>query len=270
MSSIRSLILDYVNLIKETIDIYISENRKIFSCDMTGNFDTIQKYYEEVSKENLEVQCSPWKILSTPDLLKSFNEVFISYQSTLLIYGVVKNDVIYSDDKFKIESYNTMDEFINFLLHMNPKPEQFEEECKNLIQFSIELKRDPGIFKSWKNCVLLISKQNNVILFDESVSYDKFLNYLNLKKLKFKLKEDKKNPFRFEIVESKKGVMFNSNVNFILDGLTKEKFEEIMKWIGDNIYVQTEESTKRDLVVAVAPKSDEKIVSEEDQNGKLP
>jgi hypothetical protein len=54
---IKQLTLDYLNVVKETIEIYINENKKIFSHsseDSSLKLDTIQTFYDSINMKTLD------------------------------------------------------------------------------------------------------------------------------------------------------------------------------------------------------------------------
>ena len=89
-----------------------------------------------------------------------------------------------------------------------------------------DLKRDPGVFKNWKNSTVLKTLQNNLLVFDDVINKTP-VEIFNIKKMKYKSREDKKNPFRFEIAEKKKGMIFNSNKIHYFDANTAENLKVV-------------------------------------------
>jgi len=128
---------------------------------------------------------------------------------------------------------------INVFILLNPKK---IEQSENLIESGISLKRDPGLFSSWKKSHIIITKQENVLVFDENVTFKKHLHSFDAKKLRLKNLKSSKFPYRFDMYESKKGFMFNTKVNETFDAESAEKYEEVVKLLGDNALLATEES----------------------------
>jgi hypothetical protein len=231
---IRTLLLDYLNAVKQTMEIYINENRKIFSGSMNINLDTIHNFYESITKESLQINFGVSNIFNEDEIKKEFNLLVNKYSTELMkfnIYNKSKEEVLYSG--IDIVKFKTLDEFINLFIDLNP---MIHENIKSseLVKDIHNIKRDPGMFKSWKNCKMYITEQNNLLFFDyeEHIGekddlYEKFLYSLNLRRAKLVPKNSEKHPFRFEIAELKKGVIFNSNLNLTLDTLEKEKYEKI-------------------------------------------
>ena len=75
----------------------------IFAGNMNINFETIQKFYDSINKESLEVNFCVGRILKDTDDVKKFIDAFALYQSNLVKYNIVKNDEsIYNDINFKV------------------------------------------------------------------------------------------------------------------------------------------------------------------------
>jgi hypothetical protein len=246
ITNIKQLLIDYVTIVKQTIEIYIKENQKIFAGNMNLNFEIIQKFYDGINKDTLEKSLSLKNLLREPEHYQQFNEIFKSLQTILVKYHVVKDESIYKEENFNMESYQTMEDFIQFMIRLTPGKMDF---TYNLVDHIFELKRDPGLFKSWKHSILVLTKQHNAILFDDKIMKKSFLNMISLKRAKIKYKEEKKFPYRFELQENKKAFMFTTSINFILDAESKEKFEEILRIIENEgvLYTEDSSSTSRRL-----------------------
>jgi hypothetical protein len=232
LKSAVQLTSDYLNIIQESMEIYVGENKKIFSDIKMESF---KKFYDGVS-ESLESNFIPKNIVTDPEMLISFNQGMKDYQMNFFKHDITifkdasQNEILKSEDNFKIQKFKTIEEFADFFIAF--KPESIEGYYNsNLKEIEIEIKRDPGIFSSWKNSILIITKQKNILVFDEEGSNLQYIDILSIDRLKVKIKEDKKNPYRLEISESKKGFMFDTSTSFKIDCLTKEKYELIVQII---------------------------------------
>ena len=232
LKSAVQLSSDYLNIIQESMEIYVGENKKIFSDLKMENF---QKFYNSVS-ESLETNFIPKNIVTDPEMLISFNQGMKDYQMNFFKYDITifkdpsQNEILKCEDNFNIQKFKTIEEFGDFFIAF--KPESIEGYYNsNLKEIEIEIKRDPGIFSSWKNSNLIISKQKNILIFDEEGPNLQYIDILSIDRLKVKFKEDKKNPYRLEISETKKGFMFDTSTIFKIDCLTKEKYDLILQYI---------------------------------------
>lgn len=232
INNLKILILDYVNLVKETLVIYVNETKKIFTGSLAFNFENVQKFYEGITKESLESNFAILNILREPEIIKEFNDLLKDFRNNVITndkYLTGCKDLLENEENFYIEKYRSIDDLIDFFLKINPV--KMEKSEIDLIEYQSIIRRDPGFLKSWKNCIMVISKQNNLFIFDDKISRQ-FIYSFCLKKIKYKHKDDKKHPFRFEIIESKKGMFFTTNDTLVLDAQNKEKFEELAKKLG--------------------------------------
>jgi hypothetical protein len=229
---------DYLHIIKESIEIYIGENKKIFSGQIDFNFESLQSFYSNIS-ETLQTVFCPASILNDPVVIASFDQALRDFQTNFIKHDIKtfkdpsQSENLKIDENFKIEKFKTIDQFAEFFISFKPEITDGYHNS-NLKVFEMEIKRDPGMFSSWKNCVLLITKQQNILLFDEEGTNIQFLDILKIENLKVKSKEEKKNPFRLEISEIKKGFMFDSNTSFKIDCCSREKYEQLTKLISNN------------------------------------
>ena len=119
-----------------------------------------------------------------------------------------------------------MNDFFNFIIEI--LPERYDIEVSNLITFRTIVKRDPGMFQSWKNSILLITIQNNLYLFDKRIMKD-FNENIGLNSFYFKKKNDKKSEMKLQLNETKKGILFKSNISIMIEACGKESYDEIIK-----------------------------------------
>lgn len=227
LTKIKEILIDYINIIKETLDIYIDENAKVFHLNLSVNMDHIHQFYESIKPENIAKAFSFKKLIEDNEMLEKMNKITEYYFNNLLQFKMLKSEK--NDFLFKLENYQYIEDFFDILLLNNPKEvgSNFNSENYSLITFRKNFKRDPSLFKSWKSCLFIISAQNNVIIFDEEIKKKNFVEKFNLNRAGLKKKYDDVRPFKFELFESKKGLLFNSTNSVILDSLTEANYKEI-------------------------------------------
>jgi hypothetical protein len=232
INKIKDILFEFMNLIKETIEIYINENKTIFSDNIFVNLESMKCFKNSISKEQLENAMSLENIIHDDSCRKLFSEMLLNYQSNLLRFKDVKNisneDKLSNEENFdvlKMQSIvNFVDNFINFM------PLGIDLDQKSLlVSYVTNVKRNPGVFSTWKNSMVVITLQDFLIIFDDRVS-KKFANRFRLDKIKIKMKEDKKSPYKFELSETRKVLFFNSTSNIIIDPVTKDRFDEIAQF----------------------------------------
>ena len=221
---VNMVFLEYSSLVKNCVLLYIQENKKIFSQEIIKDLESIEKYYEEMSKPNVDQSFRIPKIFDTQKLKDQINSNLKDYQTFLKNSNRVQNEILNNDIKFKIENYVNIEIFFETLISINPQPTNLN--ISDLIKDKFEIKRDPGMFSSWRECLMMFTKQNHMIIFDKPVNKF-FVNIFEINKISFMRKEDKKKPFLFSIVVNKKGKIMNSSGTYIYDALDLEKLKKI-------------------------------------------
>lgn len=224
MNNVKTLLIDYLNFLKETMEVFLNETKNIFP--LNAQVEAAQKLFEQIKLDTVENNLSLNKFINN-ELSTEFNGLLQNYRLNFLKFKIAKSSIAQNEEKFKVDNIKNLNDLFELFLELNPQP---ITHLNDFVAFTAELKRDPGVFKSWKHTVLIVTKQKNVILFDEVIK-KKNLGMLNVDRLVIRMKEDKKNPYRLEISENKKGIIFNSNVSFVLDAITKENLENIKQWL---------------------------------------
>lgn len=233
IAEFKKLISDYINLIKDTMHIYLSENKKVFPGLLDLNLETITKHYESLGNDSIEANLSPKNILRDELNIKQFNDMLSDYYNQIKKYNtIVKNDVLLKEETYIVTSYKSLNDFVDTFKKL--LPEKIQQNKSFLVEKTYDVKRDPGVFSSWKNSIMVITKQNNMLIFDDEIKHKNFVDLVNLKKIKFNCKSEKKYPYRFEVVETRRGSLFDSNTNFLIDSISKDKYDELLNLIGEN------------------------------------
>ncbi len=223
VGELKKCVVEYVSLVKDTVEKFLNENKKIYGGNMNLDFEHMQRFYESITKESLEKSFIVSRILGSDNTINKFNEFFNEYRSDLVKFRIVKDEVISKQDKFNISNFQSVEDLISFMISLIPIERSLSSP---LLIGKYDLKRDPGVFKSWKNCIVLKTLQNNFLIFDDVINKNP-VEFFNTKKMKFKAKDDKKNPFRFDISEKKRGVIFNSNKIQYFDAISADNFKVI-------------------------------------------
>jgi hypothetical protein len=216
---LRALVKEFINTIKESLELYIEESKKMFFIqgvdimllEMYQNFDS-----------NFEADFLTCETIHKPltDLLKSF-------QTNLITGGYIKKDEIYSDENFVYSKYSNFEELIEFIISL--KPESLKINKSNLVQFSYNVNKITGIFKSVKECVILLTVQNNLFIFEDRINKKRF-EKISLRNINFRNSNDNKNPYRFEISELKTGIIYNSIYKILLEAENEDDYFNIEKY----------------------------------------
>ena len=226
--SLIALISDFTLFLKESIQIYYGENNKIFTHYL--EYQKVEKIFDSISVDQVEEMFKPSKIFEEVSI--NFEETFSYFQLNILKYSFIKHDEIYQDEKFKLNSYTNLSELINFIALISPS--KISSDNSTLLCNCWEVKRDPGFFKSWKVCYIIVTVQNSIFIFDDKIN-NSYIDRLDLKTSILTAKEGKKNPYRFELTEMKKGFIYNSNLTYYFDAITQENFEKIVKFLDQKL-----------------------------------
>ena len=167
----QNIFYDYLELLNNIIILYYKENKNILDIasllpnKSILNFDNllktedIRKYIEEKYPFN--------SIIENNDNEKLFNEInhfLLNYRDLLLQYNFVKNDDIEEVINFNLINYNSSERFIQL---MKLIPVKFDFKFKDIIELKMDVKRNSGIIKGWKNSLLIITYQGHIYIFDK-------------------------------------------------------------------------------------------------------
>jgi hypothetical protein len=229
IGELKDCVIEYASLIKETVEKFLNENKKIYGGNMNIDFEHMQKFYESITKETLEKSFIVSRVLGSDNLINKFNEYFNEYRNDLLKFKIVKSDLISKQEKFNVSEFHSIEDMINLIINLIPVERKLSS---SFLVGKYDLKRDPGMFQSWKNCIVLRTLQNNFLVYDDIIN-KRPLEIFNIKRLRIRNK-DAKFPFKFEISEKKKGMIFDSTKVFNFDAINQKTYESIKSAI-DNI-----------------------------------
>ena len=231
--NMNSLFINYSSSLRSALMIYVQECKKIYTNDMSNVFEQAEIYCEGMSKPEIDQSFQIHKIFALPEDVDIINEHLKMYQHLLKCLqrdNTNNNSELNNESNFEIQSYSNVEEFYELLIKINPKGD-IGLNCEVLINDTFKVKRDPGMFKGWKDAVLLLSKQNHVIVYDEPISYKTFVVSLDISKVVCKAKSDKKNANLIEITQSKgKKINFGG---YVYDAISKENVTNIMERINE-------------------------------------
>lgn len=224
IKAMQDILLETIKLLKETFESYLEINKKLLKESIITSVGSIDLFNQDILENKIKEKLSISEILNdNPQMLKEFNECLSLFQNIFMQSSLIKVDKIYEDNLFKIETYKTIQDFIEFLITLNPKA--CEINYSNIIEYQCSLKRDPGVFKAWKTTHVVITKQNHVILFDDEINDTNF-SVFNLKTFTIKPKKDKSKAFCFEVIFIPKGKVI------VFDALTEDTFKGVTKALG--------------------------------------
>jgi len=217
LKDLKELTYSFINSIKETIEIYSSESKKMFLIEEIENmFDNLRIDAENVSNSK--------DILMDQKSMKIINDQLKIFQTNLIKFSFVKNEDIYNDEMFDVARNRNFEEMIGFLVTLSPQ--KCEITNSNLLFYSCQLNKIYGLFKRSKKVTLAFTIQGSILIFEDKIN-KKNLQRMCLKSTQFLNLEDRSNPLRFELSELVVGVIYNSKMRVTLEAENAEVYKEI-------------------------------------------
>ena len=174
---------DYLELLNNLIKSFAKDNNNTFnlesllpnkliiSLNSILNSNNIRKKIEKRFEfNNVIVNFIENKFIN------DINHSLLNYRELLLQYNYIKSEEIDDIINFNLIKYKSSENFIQFLMRLIP--EKFLMKFEELIELQMSIKRNTNIFKGQKNCLLTITYQGHIILFDQ----DKIIEKKNKKK----------------------------------------------------------------------------------------
>ena len=258
INDIKNLILNskenlfnLLNLLEICFKIFYNENNLILKESILNEFGNLNDLIDEFTKEKIDKELSIFNIIqkknSNENKINEFNKNLLELKKILNENKFVDNEKIKIEKLFNIENYKNIENFLDFLLEFVPN--QIKIKFNEHFYYNSKFKRNPGIFKSWKNCFLVITYQGHVIIFDEDkniennisnknnvdidLDNDKLIFFIyNINKIEIKIKSSKKNKYILSVCEI--GINKKRVKNIILDAITIENLENVMKKINNS------------------------------------
>ena len=222
--TVNGIFVDINNLVRDSVLIYIKESKNIFNVDVTKNFEEIEKYYKKLEENKSDKMFKLKKIFNTGQSEQNFHTLLQQYYILLSCSNFTKKELLKDRNTFSIHKYDNILLFFEWLISISPQPTSLTMD--ELIIKKFKVKRDPGVFKSWKDSVMIFTKQYHLLIFDEPEN-ENLSKIFELDKTSFRKKNDNKRRFLFELIVNRKGKLMNFTGNFLFDGLNNENINEI-------------------------------------------
>ena len=226
---INGLYVEINNLVKDAILIYIKECKTIFSLDLTKNFEEIENYYKKLDEKTSDKMFKLNKIFTTKENEDYIYNLLQQYYMLLSNSNSVKKELLSDRNKFSIKSTSNAFLFFEWLTSVSPQPS--DVSIIDLLVKQLNVKRDPGIFSSWKESVFMFTKQSHLLVLDKPGYIDDLVKIFELGKTSFRKRTDKKNKFLFELIANQKGKIMDFKGTFLFDALSQESLNEILNLV---------------------------------------
>ena len=169
---------DYLELLNNLIKSFTKDNKNTFnlesilpnkliiSLNSILNSDNIRKKIEKRFQfNNVIVNFIENK------LVNDINHSLLNYRELLLQYNYIKSEEIDDIINFNLIKYKSSENFIQFLMRLIP--DKFQMKFEELIELQMNIKRNTNIFNNQKNCLLIITFQGHILLFDQDKTIEK-------------------------------------------------------------------------------------------------
>ena len=227
--TINGIFAEINNLVRDSVLIYIKENKKVFNIDVTKNFEEIEKYYKKLEENQGDKMFKLKKIFDSSQSEQNFHTLLQQYYILLSSSNFIKPELLKDRNTFSIDKYDNIVLFFEWLITVSPQPTSLTID--ELIIKKFKVKRDPGVFKSWKDSIMIFTKQYHLLIFDEPENSENLAKIFELDKTSFKKRNDNKRKFLFELIANRKGKLMNFTGNFLFDGLNNENINEIPPFV---------------------------------------
>ena len=226
---INQLFVEMNNLVKDSVLIYIQESKKVFNIDVTKNFEEIENYYKKLEKDNDDQLIKLNQIFHNSQSKENMHSLLQQYYVLLCNSGRVKNELLSDRNKFSINQNSNILLFFEWLVSVCPQHIGLSNE--DLIVKRVKIKRDPGIFKGWRESIMVFTRQHHLLLYDSPEKIENYNKIFELDKINFRKKQDNKRPFLFELIANRKGKLMDFKGNYLFDGLNEQNINDIQPLI---------------------------------------
>ena len=162
----------YLELLNNLIKIFYNENNTILNVKTLLpnksllNLDVLLKTKD--IREKIIEKFSFKNIIENNENENIFNFInrsLLNYRDLLLQNNFVKNEDIEEVLNFNLITYHSSNNFIQFLLKLVPP--KFPFKFRDIIELKMNIKRNSGIIKGWRNSLLVITYQGHLLIFDQ-------------------------------------------------------------------------------------------------------
>lgn len=212
----------YYSLVKNSLTLYVANIKNLLSEDIVNPNNEIENYFLSTIPEEIEKKLSVYNILIKKSnfFVDTFNNSFLLYQDSLMQTHLINNQMIYDNTNFNIKKYKTFSSFMKFLI--NTMPKQRDPDFTTIIKDKFEVKYDPGMFKNWTQCNIIITKQEHLLLYEKEINEKETLIF-NVKSLEINHVKDKS--FIINLVQKGKS-------NLVIDTINQKNYDQLVKLLS--------------------------------------
>ena len=233
----QNIFYDYLEILYNIIKLYYKENKNILNISALLpnktiiNLDNLLKI--EDIRNNIEKKYSFNNIIENNDNEQLFNDInhyLLNYRDLLLQYDFVKSDDIEDAIKFNLINYNSSGDFIQFLMRLIPL--KFSFKFKDVIELKMNIKRNSGIIKGWRNSLLIITYQGHIFIFDQdgNLSKKELINSIIDEKHNEDIKEKNDEENLYEVIKNNKLIINYWRSNFGMVKLSSKDNQKLVQF----------------------------------------
>ena len=172
LKSSHKIFCDYLELLNNLIKSFFKDNKNTFNIEsvlpnkLVMDLNSILK--SNNIRKKIEKRFEFDKIIVNFLAHKTVNDInhsLLNYRELLLQYNYIKSEEIDDITNFNLIKYNSSENLIQFLMRLIP--EKFMIKFEDLIELQLNVKRNTNIFQGQKNCLLIVTFQGHIILFDQ-------------------------------------------------------------------------------------------------------
>ena len=226
---INELYKEISDLIKKYFIIYIKEFKNLFNNDLAKSLNDIEEYYKKLDDKTLDQIFKLNQIFNTKESEDYIYDLLQQYYILLSNSNSVKKEHLTDVNNFSIKNKSNIFIFFEWFISVSPQPTDIS--IQDLIIKNINIKRDPGIFFSWKDSILIFTKQKHLLLFDKPGYYENLVKIFELDKISLRKDTKSQNKFLFELIVERKGKIMDFKGTFLFDAINQENIELIFNLI---------------------------------------
>ena len=173
-----NIFCDYLELLNNLVKSFYNDNKNVINIssllpkklviDLNNiiNSKNIRKYIRKRFSFNKIIEnCVDNKFIN------DINHSLLNYRDNLIQYNLLKPEEIKEIINFNLITYDSSENFIQFLLRLIP--ERYIFKLNEMVELQMNIKKNAGILKGWTDSLLIITYQGHILLFENQKIIEK-------------------------------------------------------------------------------------------------
>ena len=233
-----NIFCDYLELLNNLVKSFYNDNKNVINIssllpkklviDLNNiiNSKNIRKYIRKRFSFNKIIEnCVDNKFIN------DINHSLLNYRDNLIQYNLLKPEEIKEIINFNLITYDSSENFIQFLMRLIP--ERYIFKLNEMVELQMNIKKNAGILKGWTDSLLIITYQGHILLFENQKIIEK-----NKKNKKEVINDSNKKVSKQEIINS-----------IIEEDNKKEEIQKIEKSDNNELYEAIKNGKLTDLYI---------------------